>query len=89
MCRENLRRVDLAKRLKRFTSGPNQYMWKAKIGDLLDYEEALKAIDGMMMKLEPLEEGEPKLAVKEKSDLCRKTNSYANLLENRGQEYNG
>jgi hypothetical protein len=76
--------MELAKHIKPLAGETDWPIWKRKIRDLLDYHEgALDAIDGRLVKPEPLQVGAEDNVVKEhkmKSDFFRKANSYAKSM---------
>jgi transposase InsO family protein len=76
--------MELAKHIKPLAGETDWPIWKRKIRDLLDYHEgALDAIDGRLVKPEPLQVGAEGNVVKEhkmKSDFFRKANSYAKSM---------
>ena len=70
--------MDSVKHIKALTGQSDWAMWKRKLRILLDYHEgALDTMDGRLVKPEPLE---VEATENEKSDLCRKANSYAKSM---------
>jgi transposase InsO family protein len=80
----SISKMELAKHIKPLAGETDWPIWKRKIRDLLDYHEgALDAIDGRLVKPEPLQVGAEDNVVKEhkmKSDFFRKANSYAKSM---------
>lgn len=76
--------MELAKHIKPLAGEKDWPIWKRKIRDLLDYHEgALDAIDGRLVKPEPLQAGATDNEIKEhktQSDFFRKANSYAKSM---------
>jgi hypothetical protein len=76
--------MELAKHIKPLVGDTDWPIWKRKLRDLLDYHEGAQgAIDGRLVKLEPLQVGAADNVVKEhkmKSDFFRKANSYAKSM---------
>lgn len=78
------RTMELAKHIKPLASEADWPIWRRKLRDLLDYHEgAVDAIEGRLVKPEPLGDGAGEEAVKKHkkaSDAFRKANSYAKSM---------
>ncbi|KPU81756.1 uncharacterized protein Dana_GF21660 [Drosophila ananassae] len=76
--------MDLAKHVTKLSGATDWPIWKRKIRDLIHYHDgALDALDGKIVKPDPLPEGAStadKKKHKEKSDFFRKANSYAKSM---------
>ncbi|KPU74550.1 uncharacterized protein Dana_GF27077 [Drosophila ananassae] len=76
--------MDLAKHVAKLSGATDWPIWKRKIRDLIDYHDgALDALDGKIVKPDPLPEGAStadEKKHKEKSDFFRKANSYAKSM---------
>ncbi|KAH8309915.1 hypothetical protein KR059_009012 [Drosophila kikkawai] len=76
--------MDLAKHVTKLSGATDWPIWKRKIRDLIDYHDgALDALDGKIIKPDPLPEGASTVDEKkhkEMSDYFRKANSYAKSM---------